>query len=90
MTNEVHNVGVFAHRKTGVALATHATGFRDATRLACRLTLQPPAKGEYPVRGRDYTIKFSDAGTHPVLEWNVRCSYVPLSKETESFEFEKI
>ncbi len=90
MTIDVNNVGVYAPDKTKVALATHATGHRDDKKLACRLTLQPASDGQYPQHNHHYTLKFRDAGANPVLEWNVRCSYVPRLKETEPFEFEKI
>jgi hypothetical protein len=88
----VHNVAVFAPNNIHVALATQATGARDARKLACRLTLTltPHAHGQYPEHNHHYKLRFRDAGTNPLLEWDVKCSYVPLSKHTEPFEFEKI
>ncbi|HEU5354914.1 MAG TPA: hypothetical protein VFU65_10655 [Actinocrinis sp.] len=88
MTTEVENIGVCRPGNPRVALATQARGHRDNTKLACRLTLQPPANGQWPAQGAAYTVTFRDVGQNRFQEWNVTCTYVPMSK-TEPFEFTK-
>jgi hypothetical protein len=70
-------------------IATGASGDRDATRLAFRLTLTPHAGGVYPEKSHHYIVKFRDDGSNVDVEWNVQCTYIPDSK-IEPFNFEEI